>query len=42
MKKLTKAQLVAKILELENSNKANLEKSKNFDKIKLQNDILIC
>lgn len=39
--KLTKAQLIAKILELENSNKANLEKSKNFDKIKLQNDILV-
>jgi hypothetical protein len=38
--KLTKAQLIAKILELENNNKINSEKAKNFDKLKLQNDIL--
>lgn len=39
-KKLTKDQLISKILELENNNKINSEKAKNFNKIKLQNGIL--
>lgn len=39
-KNLTKSQLIDKILELENSNEVDIEKTKNFDKLKLQNDIL--